>query len=881
MRYTRIKLTGFAGIKNGLYLDEIEIDLNKCQHNILLLVGDTGSGKSTIMNALNPMPDDNSKFIPNVPACKELDIDNTYFLKIYYGVKSNGNRDTPKVYFHKINGNDELVDLNPNLNVTSYKEVLYNELGLDANYLALSKLGQRCNSIVSMTPGERKKFINSIITELTDYNDIYKTLSKRSTIFKSFINNTNNKISNIGDREYLTNSLIGIEERLNKAMNEKDLIVEELAKYKSIIQMNDPDGSIQESYNTLYNSLIGLNNDKKTVANNIVQICNQYNFDLKDLTGLYTKTQQEISDCNIELKILENNNMTLLSNRDSKFTELQKHQMEISSLQSDYNFQQLENEIQQLTTQCSSYEDIIKKNSIEDKGYTIESLSSIINILSDIANSFRLIRENYQFDIIQSIDNLSNIDYDKEISIIENRLSVISNEVTRYNTLLEIVKVLDKRPNECKVDSCPFIKNAVEALAENPYDNITRLEQEKSELNLKLQSLYNDKVKNMNILRCKSDIDICNRMISSYKNQLDSVKIIIDTKDYLTRGYMLENEFELINKYIEECNILTIYETCKFKLEKLSVQYQQIQSKKEMIQYIEKSIKVLTEDLNGIDIKIADNSNNTTKLKQELNIKSTLLQQIQSVLTYKQEYDKIENSINDINSKMFTLQSSMQIIQQHISLIEQTNLKLDNINKEIKPLIEDRDTIKHSLRLLEGYLAELEEYNNKYTKVELIKKHCSPTKGIGLAFMALYLNSTLNIANTLMDIVFEGEYSLLPFNIDENEFKIPCIGGALPHDDVSSTSGGQESIISMILSFSILHQSATKFNIFQLDEVDAPLDTNNRRRFVQVINKMIDELGLEQVIMISHNREIPYNYVDTIILKTSEEFNEGNIVYKY
>ena len=44
MRYTRIKLTGFAGIKNGLYLDEIEIDLNKCQHNILLLVGDTGSG---------------------------------------------------------------------------------------------------------------------------------------------------------------------------------------------------------------------------------------------------------------------------------------------------------------------------------------------------------------------------------------------------------------------------------------------------------------------------------------------------------------------------------------------------------------------------------------------------------------------------------------------------------------------------------------------------------------------------------------------------------------------------------------------------------------------------------------------------------------------
>ena len=55
-----------------------------------------------------------------------------------------------------------------------------------------------------------------------------------------------------------------------------------------------------------------------------------------------------------------------------------------------------------------------------------------------------------------------------------------------------------------------------------------------------------------------------------------------------------------------------------------------------MIEYIEKSIKVLTEELNMIDMKIVDNNNNINQIKQEISIKSALLQQIQSVLVYKQ-----------------------------------------------------------------------------------------------------------------------------------------------------------------------------------------------------------------------------------------------------
>ena len=48
---------------------------------------------------------------------------------------------------------------------------------------------------------------------------------------------------------------------------------------------------------------------------------------------------------NTEIKVLENNKMSLLSNRETKSNELQKQQLEISSLQSEFDYKQLEDEI--------------------------------------------------------------------------------------------------------------------------------------------------------------------------------------------------------------------------------------------------------------------------------------------------------------------------------------------------------------------------------------------------------------------------------------------------------------------------------------------------------------------------------------------------------
>ena len=88
----------------------------------------------------------------------------------------------------------------------------------------------------------------------------------------------------------------------------------------------------------------------------------------------------------------------------------------------------------------------------------------------------------------------------------------------------------------------------------------------------------------------------------------------------------------------------------------------------------------------------------------------------------------------------------------------------------------------------------------------------------------------------------------------------------------------------MILSFALLHHSSSKYNIIKLDEIDGPLDYSNRMYFIDVLNKIMDIMGVEQCIMISHNSELPVDESDVILLKHDEnvsDYNRGNIIWRY
>ena len=92
-------------------------------------------------------------------------------------------------------------------------------------------------------------------------------------------------------------------------------------------------------------------------------------------------------------------------------------------------------------------------------------------------------------------------------------------------------------------------------------------------------------------------------------------------------------------------------------------------------------------------------------------------------------------------------------------------------------------------------------------------------------------------------------------------------------------------MISMILSFALLRQCSTKYNILMMDEMDAILDQRNRANFIRVIDEIMETLEVDNCVLVSHSSEIDMSNVDTILLQEKENnmygYNNGNIIFSY
>jgi DNA repair exonuclease SbcCD ATPase subunit len=101
-------------------------------------------------------------------------------------------------------------------------------------------------------------------------------------------------------------------------------------------------------------------------------------------------------------------------------------------------------------------------------------------------------------------------------------------------------------------------------------------------------------------------------------------------------------------------------------------------------------------------------------------------------------------------------------------------------------------------------------------------------------------------------------------------------------DDVSHCSQGEESFISIALSFALIEQSIKKYNIMLLDEIDATLDSTNRALFLNILEDYLDMINSEQVFMVSHNNMFDNYPVDVIMTSDYmiDNYRNVNVIYR-
>lgn len=874
---------GYKGFHAKLDSSEIFIDFTKFTHKIIMIKGPNGYGKSTLINILHQLPDPSSWIMETENGVKQIEYTDTItgaiiYIDIRYPLV-NGKRGQTKAYISRIINGEEC-KLNPNGNVGSFKELIESIFGIDPNFLALSKLTFEDRGIVDKSVSERKRFVDAIIQDTEVYNNMYKVLNKKSTIFKANVNSIISKLNSIGDISELDAAIVSIEQRINKLNIDKDNIVEQIGVNKSKIQLLDPQGSIQSAYEKIYDDLKDINQEISIIENKITK-CNTINTNKDDITTIFNELKALKIETETQLRIEKSNIDSILQKIEEENKSLQTKTAKLQALQIENKYDDLKDRMEMSKSNINNYSSILSMVNLPDI-YAISKDEFIlgINTLYEIKDIITTFRSNTHGDIIvdaiQCIKTNTYFDINtvsSKIDKLKEDLSEYKIEYQRYSSLLEISKKLELRPGECAINSCNFIKDALDAFNQNPTDNINRLSIMISDTEDMIGKLTQDRYKISEMNKVISSLRSIIRSIENNKNIINklpsNVAIFTDNTsilDAIENGYQF-NEIDVLYDYLQYANIIELFKIENDNLKSIEIDMKVYEAKNELIDDIMKDVSTINNTLIHMQTELETHNTNVFKLNTILVDSETKLNIVNNLLELFRSQELLLNNKQEIISRYETIKNNMRDIKLCINNVNTLQSTYDSLISQINPLLNDRDSLKHSRKLSEEYVQELEVYKSKYNTVEVLKKYTSPTKkGIQLLFIKIYMNDIIELANNILSLLFNGEYTIQQFDIDENKFSIPCTGNRIPCDDVSSMSGSQKCMIGLSLSCALLFKAGPNYNILRLDELDSTLDNYNRAHFIITINAIIQIMNIEQVLVISHNQEMDTTDVDIIYI---------------
>lgn len=909
MRFLYVKLTGYIGIYNGLGLSEIEIDFSNTRNKICIISGPNGVGKSTLNNALNILPDGNDNFVPSMNAGKYIrltDGENIYDINISHPIDKNNNRAVSKASIKK-NG----LELNSNGNISSYKEIIFAEFNLDSNYMVLSKISGDDRGLADKRPAERKKIMAAHISSLEVYNNIFKNLNKKANIFKSYINNLSTKIQNVGNENNLRTTLLSIDSKLSKLQEIIEKSKEEIIKSKTIISMNDPNGEAQLRYKNLSASITEINIEKKSIysklckAQELLDVNKEKVLNQEYIFELINNTSKRIEELKQEKLSNEMEAKNILSSISDINSRLDNIKISIDNISSEIdekigdNIRSFKFKLNNIVSEFSSVGisdiDDISKSEIE---YIISFLTKFISDIDSLYEFMNVDSFQKLYDI--KINNI-NIESKKEsiikgIEFDKTNKSIVLEDLQTVDNDILICSDLSKRPDNCKDDLCPFVNTALNIVSK--YGTIEDMNNKKKSLLILLKECEKNILEKENLL-IETDfmINICMKFdtiteyIRSNYQILKKFSITVDIIDYdifleLIRTENRFNSLRDLNKFYNVSNLIIEYRSIKEVLTNLEKEEAVQQNKAKTKILYESEFNSLNHDLHNLKEKynlINTQINFTSNLLSNTNNKlNNLTHYIDLLIEWYNSCDKYKCASLELDEVKKKLDSSLEIITK----INDLELLVFDNTEQIKPLIEQKRNIESQITMLESFQIEYEMYKEKYIIIDKLKKYSSPTQGsIQSLFMSIYMDKTLSMVNELLGMIFNGQYKILDYVINENEFRIPFVGNGMPVDDISSGSTSQICIMGTIINLVLYNIGSSNFGIASLDEVDGGLDQANRYLFVDVIQKICDILNIDQLFTISHSIESALSSVDVILLSNSDEYREqfsnANIIYQF
>ena len=780
--------------------------------------------------------------------------------------------------------------------ITTCREIIYDEFSFDSAFASLAQLSSEDRGLVDKRPVERKHMINSIVNSLDTFNEIYKNINKKYNTLKSLINNLISKIDLIGSEAQLSAALKNINTQLDNLEKAKQNAIENTAGLK--IKIADVESVLNEfNYNEIVNELnanLKIISNTQAIVDNTMAILGVSSVD--ELNEKYKEISKATILLETDIDRLKTDISSILSKKESEVGKLHDKHQQLEAIKSGFNHTNIKQSLEEFKAKALQYEAIFHEMGLNNISLiTKDEFNMAMRSIDNLRNNAHIVMHNYDLSmvsrdimerplVIEMINSYK--DTKNRLNMLNSELSEVNKQIIIYNTKREIASELVNRPKGCKIDSCVYISEALKADREYPESARIQLfdKQKELETEVKQCSDYIEDIESAMTLR---------QQISNIEKELnDNIHIIMklpvrsDFKDTFLSRMLNFDPFDDITelyKYIDCGNMLQEYQILMNNIKTYETEYKLYESKQTIIESILNDVNQLESEINSIVGQIESMNNDIMTKKKQLIDFTSLSQRV------KDSIDKYNNTIMPLTQKTEELQRTKSELAQSVEVLEayKTNLQttqksLDSIASNISTLTKQRENITHGLLMLEQYNTELAEYKKQSMMLERIRYHSSPSSGIQTVYISIFMNKILSTANQLLSLLFGGVFVLQNFIVNDSEFRIPILGEGLLHDDISSMSSAQKALISMIISFSLLHQSSTKYNIITLDEIDGPLDNTNRFAFINLLDNLMGILQCEQAFIVSHNNELDSSLCDIIMLKNdSNETVNGNVIWSF
>lgn len=881
MKLLSIRLENYIGIYNGRGDNILEVDLSQSTSNIVIIRGSNGSGKSTLLKALSPLQDDNTAIIPGMEGKKTLRYlynGEVYEILYVHPVKTDGSRGQVKMQVYK---GMNRVELNPTWNVTSGKDIIFDLFNLDANFLTLSQLSSEDRGLADKKPAERKKFVNSIINGIEVYNNMYKVITKKYSTFKNLISTISSKINQIGNIEELNSRYNNISRQVEDVSRERDRAVIEASKIDAEIGILTRDNNLEEFYKIneeIRDNLDYIRASKSQVINlSKGELSSEDLNELKDIIDNSLHSfDRDISKWRAEETIANSKIESISRDKDDIFESLQSKITKRGTLldggfsDSDLTlYKDTKAKIAELDNDINSLNSSIKN--LSEAEALVNAMEMIVPVLDSLYNGLDATTKKEKYDFVKTtLDNDGKyvdqtVELSRTYSEVSRTVTELESEILAYEILFDKAKSLALRPKDCKIDDCSFVKEAIEASSKHPEKRINDINKEIDESNKLLKSLEKDIEYYKELYDFNKRFTNLHGMVLSFRKLLEKspVDYIIDPYQLLASLDHMEKLMIDFNQIRGIFNIITTKSNYEEIIESLKEPAAKYEANKALIDELDSDIASLKDKLATIDSQLITEQESideittnisVTEFKTEVYTKcKSLVDECIGLEARNDELQSQINSLSDIAFKVKDLEGRM----------DEAKSRADRLNNDLNAILNERDKIASNKTLLEDYIRDLDLYNKNFSILETIRYYLSPTTGIQTVFMRTYMGNIILKANELLSLIFNGQFIIQPFVINEAEFRIPCLGNGLVNDDISSMSTSQICMISMILSFAILSNSSTDYNILKLDEIDGGLDTENRIQFIGLLKQLISMVGCEQCFLISHNME--YDADTTVI----------------